>query len=424
MSRVLKPFLAHVLGFDSASSTRLYETIADVDRIDRDMIFLSRESGGPGDADVTTIDGLLAIRGREAAELEATLESFDFSKVDSEANRELVESVETQIAYLNEESYRLMNLLAKLGESLAQDRIFFTTEEAATLFAQAGVAFAGQLKKDYDQLLEFNRSITEERRAYLLEERRSAELRLAEIAHDLEAQQGERSRLFGFLEGSDTLEKYKQISRRLVTARANIESLNRQRGALARVIELRQQQRQVTERRNELQTAIENDVRAKAESSDSTYVRIQRYFDEIVHDVLDEHALLSVSVNTAGSLEFNAEIIDDSGTATSGGRGFTYNKLLCVAFDLALLRAYIDVPFPRFAFHDGVFESLETRKKRTLLQLLRKYAGLGLQLIVTTLDSDLADPVDEGRDSIRRDEIVRVLHDEGSSGRLFDMDSW
>ena len=133
--------------------------------------------------------------------------------------------------------------------------------------------------------------------------------------------------------------------------------------------------------------------------------------------------MLSVVVNQAGHLDYRAELLDDAGIATSADRGFSYKKLLCIAFDLALLRAHLDDAFPRFAFHDGVFESLDDRKKEALLTVIQRYTTLGIQSIVTLIDSDMpprlpADPV------FGESEIVVLLHDEGDNGRLFKMKPW
>jgi len=134
-------------------------------------------------------------------------------------------------------------------------------------------------------------------------------------------------------------------------------------------------------------------------------------------------ALLSVSPNQAGHLEFKAEILDESGNATSADLGHTYRKLLCIAFDMAVLRAHVDDKFPRFVFHDGVFESLDDRKKENLLAVIRRYADLGLQPIITLIDSDLPARADSDR-IFSVDEVVLVLHDESEQGRLFKIKAW
>ena len=50
---------------------------------------------------------------------------------------------------------------------------------------------------------------------------------------------------------------------------------------------------------------------------------------------------------------------------------------------MALLRAHLDQKFPRFVYHDGVFESLDHRNKENLLTVIRAYTELGIQSIVT-----------------------------------------
>jgi uncharacterized protein YydD (DUF2326 family) len=145
------------------------------------------------------------------------------------------------------------------------------------------------------------------------------------------------------------------------------------------------------------------------------------YFSDVVEEVIDRKALLSVSPNKDGHLVFTAEILDESGNATSADLGHTYRKLLCIAFDLALLRAHLETLFPRFAYHDGVFESLDDRKKENLLVVLRRYAAFGLQLIVTLIDSDLPKRALDADPAFDADEMVLVLHDEGEQGRLFKL---
>ena len=134
--------------------------------------------------------------------------------------------------------------------------------------------------------------------------------------------------------------------------------------------------------------------------------------------------MLSVSTNAKGHLDFKAEILDESGNSTSADHGHTYRKLLCIAFDLAVLRAHLGERFPRFVFHDGAFESLDDRKKQNLLTVIQRYADMGLQLIITLIDSDLPSSPDAGQPVFQPEEIILKLHDEGVNGRLFKMDTW
>ena len=83
-----------------------------------------------------------------------------------------------------------------------------------------------------------------------------------------------------------------------------------------------------------------------------------------------------------------------------------------------------DVPsslkFYRFAYHDGIFEGLDNRRKVSLLNMIRDACGkFGIQYILTVIDSDLPRDQSDQKLLFAEDEIVRYLNDGGDNGRLF-----
>ena len=72
-------------------------------------------------------------------------------------------------------------------------------------------------------------------------------------------------------------------------------------------------------------------------------------------------------------------------------------------------------------FHDGVFESLDDRKKENLTSVFRHYATLGIQPIITLIDSELPKTTTVDKPFFEKDEIILTLHDEGAQGRIFKM---
>lgn len=320
--------------------------------------------------------------------------------------------------------YSLARSRKKIIASLEEDEILFDPEEAERLFRQAGVLFQGQIKKDFDELIGFNRAITEERRKYLREERAEVEAELQSVTDELNVLGKRRSEALSFLSERDIFHKYKAISNELISLRADISALGRQREYLHRLQELRTEIRDLKQQRTTLQGRVEADVEQQNTDPESRFSSIRLFFSEIVEAVIDRKALLSVSPNSLGHLEFRAEILDESGNATSADLGHTYRKLLSIAFDLAVLRAHLDKRFPRFVYHDGAFESLDDRKKINLMAVLHEYCDAGLQVTVTLIDSDLPSPAEDTIEFISPDEVILRLHDEGESGRLFRMKSW
>ncbi len=418
-----KPYVAHILGFDHKLIDQHYEKREQLDEKKATAETVKTELGGSVD-DISKIEGLLQLRKKEVEKKQKLLDAFDFRQQDKARTKEVVEDIDARIAALNSQRYSLSQNRKKIAASLEEDQILFNPDEAQRLFQEVGVLFAGQIKRDYDQLIAFNRALTVERRKYLQEEHADVEAEIKDITAELNTLGKRRSDMLGFLSSTDVFAKYKQLTDDLVILRADTASLERQRGFLRRLQDLRTEIRALSEECTHLQSQIETNVEAQSADGGSLFSSIRLYFSEIVEDVTAHKALLSVYANKEGHLEFKAEVLDEAGRATSADLGHTYRKLLCIAFDLAVLRAHLDQKFPRFVFHDGVFESLDDRKKANLLAVIREYADLGVQPVITLIDSDTPPSVGSDQPVFAREEIVLTLHDAGSDGRLFRMKPW
>ena len=145
-------------------------------------------------------------------------------------------------------------------------------------------------------------------------------------------------------------------------------------------------------------------------------------FNHIIQSVLNVPAIISISQNKQGNIEFHADVQDpERMEVTAEGYGTTYKKFLCMAFDLAVLITYSSRSFYRFVYHDGALEGLDDRKKINFLNTVRDICKeQDLQYILTVIESDI--PRDE-MDKIAGfpdEEIVLRLHDRDDSGRLFE----
>ncbi|WP_416777130.1 DUF2326 domain-containing protein [Xenorhabdus budapestensis] len=418
-----KPFLSHILGFDSELISKLYSKEKDLNQKEKNKNILKNELGGSID-NFSKIEGLLLLKQKEAEKKQNLLNSFDFRDFDKEKTKSLVDEINFKISELNERRYYLSQNKRKIKSSLKQGEILFNPDEAEKLFREARVFFEGQIKKDFHQLISFNKAITEERNKYLLEELIVIDNELQEINKELNEFGKIRSENLSFLSSTDIFDKYKKYSDEMVILKADIASLEMQKKVIHRLQELRTEVRDLKRECEQLQISIELDVEKQNAQSDSLFSSIRLYFSEIVDNVIDRNALLRVFPNKEGHLEFKADILDELGNSTSADLGFTYRKLLCIAFDMAILRANLIHKFPRFVYHDGVFESLDDRKKENLLKIIRNYSDFGLQQIITLIDSDMPPHENIGYSAFNDEEIVLRLHDENESGRLFKMKTW
>ena len=418
-----KPFLAHILGFDAKLVSNYYEKEQELEQQKAKEQTIKDELGGSVE-DLSKIEGILLLKKKEVNKRTLLLDAFDFRSEDKGLTKKLVDDLDERVALFNAERYSLSQTRKKIRTSLQEDAILFNPEEAQRLFKEVGVLFQGQIKKDFEQLIAFNRAITDERSGYLNEELSEVESELKRINLELNLLGKKRSETLSFLSETDVFNKYRQLSDELVTLRADVTSYERRRESLRHLQDLRAGIRALMEERGYLQTQIETNVEVQNSDQTSLFTAIRIYFSEIIEEVIDRKAVLSVSPNREGHLEFKVVILDELGNETSADDGFTYRKLLCIAFDLAVLRAHLGDKFPRFVYHDGVFESLDNRKKENLLGVIRNYADLGVQSIITLIDSDLPRRTTENNEVFDSDDIILILHDEGSDGLLFKMPAW
>jgi uncharacterized protein YydD (DUF2326 family) len=206
----------------------------------------------------------------------------------------------------------------------------------------------------------------------------------------------------------------------LVSRQADLESLKRTERVLK---ELDKRRNEIRNKRLELEY-VGATLRKSVDEQPERYKCIRLYFDQIVKKVINQHGNLFSRVNSIGHLEFDVEILGDGATPSSAGKGFSYGRLLCIAFDLAIMRSYVLEPFPHFVFHDGFLETLDDRKKLNLISVSRECSELGIQHIVTAIESELPLLPSGERFSFSKDEIILTLTDEGNGGRLFKIPAW
>lgn len=413
-----KPYLAKLLGFDET----LLEEKYGID----ESIQKRNEFKAEYEKTLTTkteeydkLKGAIEIKEREKKEAYEQIDRFNFYEKELKINQELVEQVETEISYLNNQLYNIKYEVEKIEESIAA-KINFNLDEVKQIFEETQIHFPEKLAKNYDDLISFNNRLLTERNKRLKE--RLQELK-AEQETDLERLKGlnlKREELLQILRGEDTFDKFKLIQKNLVQQETDVVRLKSQLETLDSVSIIDREIAGLDQKRQEIVDKINQQIKAGSQ----LYSEIRSDFNKIIKSVLNISALLSIKLNSEGNIEFNADIIEDEKNMkpTSEGRGTTYKKLLCAAFDLAVLKNYSKASFFRFVYHDGILEGLDNRKKNNFLKLVKEYCqDYGLQYTLTVITADLPRDAEDKIIDFKKEEIVRELHDEGQEGRLFNM---
>lgn len=417
------PLIACLVGLDAEKIKLSYEKELQIKEKEAELNILRTEISRER-TNLATINGLLKIAKQKEEKTRKQLDEFNFNSADKEETRELIDDIDTRIALLNERRYVLTLNKKRIEESIADHKIRFNIDRIEKVFREANILFTGQIRRDFNQLLKFHKAISEERKGYLKEDLQDTQTELKEVENNLEKLNLERFTKLQFLAEEDIFKKYKALSSEVNKFSLDVERLENERN---RALFIDVKKDEILNLKNDLETLhreAEKDVKTKSEDDNSIFCEIRSNFNQIIQSVISRNGFLRVEMNKEGHLKFTSEILDEQDLTTDADRGHSFHKLLCVAFDLALLLAHSDREFPRFVFHDGVFESLDDRTKENLLTVMRDLAKEGLQPIVTVIDSDIPLRVPGDSPFFSKDEVVVTLHDNGESGRLFKMPPW
>ncbi|WP_406812455.1 DUF2326 domain-containing protein [Histophilus somni] len=416
-----KPLLARLLGFDDKLLIQLYEKAEELKTATAEIKLL-KKINKIDKKGLSEIESQIAFIEAEIASFEKTLSELDFANEDKEAIKMLVDKIDDDIVSLNDELYYLSGKKQRLHESTKPNKILFDTEAAWALFEEAGVLFKdGQLKHDFDQLKRFNKKINEERIEYLKADLKKVNQRISEITLLLKSLNTERANKLAFLNEKDIFDKYKKISKYLDNKKAELVLLKQQKVSVDEILEQENKLLDIKREQEDLIQKIQKNLTQNVlNSSESTFIKIRNYFVEIIRDVLGEQAIIKVEQNKNGFLEFDA-YFESEGTKNEKGKGNSYRRLLCIAFDMAIARFYSEEKYPPlFIYHDGIFEGLDFNPKNNLIGIIREYSNYGIQHFITLLSDEMTN-----NNFISESEYLLKLNDaENNLGRLFKMQTW
>ena len=407
-----KPILFELLGFNSDHMLNKYlieKEIAGKEKLVEDIQKELKVDFGEKDR----LSGQIEIAEEKRKAIKQWLDSFDFYQKEANLDKEAIEEVELSISKLNTQRYNLEFELQQIDESL-KVKTNYNLEEVMQLYREVDVFFPDQIVKEYEDLVEFNKRLSNERMKYLKEAQGKKSKKLLEINKGLQELNTKRRELLQGLKETDTFGKYNVYREELIEVEREIERYLTQ---LENIDSVKTIQKEINELENKLQK--EKDILAKQiEESSEIYRSIRKDFHDYVMEILDSDAMIALDTNGKGNIDFRAFFYNINDEETEQGYGHTYRKLLCACFDLAIIKNYIKRSFFRFIYHDGCLESLDPRKQKRYLDLVRRVSRENnIQYILTCLSSEI--PKDD-KYAVKEAEIAVKLTDaEDDSGRLF-----
>jgi len=408
-----KPIVFELLGYNPDKLNEKYEIDQQLDDLDTTVKSITSEMSINTD-DFDRIQSALDLKKTEREEVQIQVDAFNFYASERSINQHLVEDIETKIAELNSREYSLSFDYEKMKQSL-ENVPMFDIEQLKQIYAEVEVFFPENISHSYEDLLQFNIKVTQERNKYLREQIASIEEELKMVRAQLIELNEQRNQALDSLQDKDTFHKFKQHQKRLAQLEGEVSRLELQLKNIDIVAGLSEKGDVLKQTLNDVSKDLIGQVKKPASSITSS---IKKNFNEIFRTVFGVSALLYVKTNSKSNVEFCTDVApNEDAEATAEGDGNTYYKILCAAFDLAILSTYSNLSYFKFAYHDGILEGLDNRKKELYIQVIRQYCNqYGLQYIFSTIEDDVPESV---LNQFTVSEKCLELNDSDDSGKLF-----
>ncbi|WP_036878926.1 DUF2326 domain-containing protein [Xylanibacter oryzae] len=407
-----KPIVFELLGYDSSALLKKYD-LDDKQKELKTEIKAIREGKTISADDYDKVKSALDLRKSERDEMQKKIDTFSFYSEERIIGKDLVVETERKISELNTKEYALSYDLEKMKSSI-KNIPTFDIEQLKKLYEEVKVIMPHSLAHNYQELLDFNVKVTKERNKYLREQIVNNEAQLDLIRNELKKLDNQRNMQLSVLQDKDTFRKFKIFEKKLASLEGDISRLEVQLQSIDTMSSMDEKIEEVSQQI----ILTSKDIKSEVSKSGDIPSVVKTNFNDIFYSIFGMSALLYVKPNSSGNVDFKVEVApDENSDATAEGLGNSYRKMLCVAFDLAVLSVYSNKSFFRFVYHDGVFEGLDNRKKKLFIETARRYCQqYHLQYIFSSIEDDI--PADILH-SFKEEEKCLVLNDEDDGGKLF-----
>lgn len=410
------PALLNLLGFDGSILEQKMLLENNV-TITSDHLKRMQKELSVSDYEIDVIKSLIEAKQIDKTNVEDKIDKFDFYLKENNISTNLVEEIETEISKLNKLDYRLKYEIEKVKESLNR-KTKFDFENIENIFKEVNIYFPDQIKRKYEQLVDFNNQITVEREIYQKEILSEKLGELGEVNIKLQEFNQKRTEVLAALQEKDTFRKFKAYQNELIEIENEISALL---SKLDNIDIIKSIRKSIEKMQEDLAKQIDL-VLKHLDANNEFYVKIKTYFRELVKEIIGESAILYFKINKNNNPDFHADYVGlKEDMITSQSDGYSYKKMLCVCFDLAILMAYKNKDFFHFVYHDGAYESMSNTRKIKYIDAVRKVCTENnLQYIFTTLEDDLPRDAKDEVYKFNKGEIVLTLTDKPDNlGRLF-----
>lgn len=273
-----KPYVGHVLGFNSDNLIKNYEQKESIKTLGERLHELRRDLGTLQGDDEEMLRELFRIKEADGLALQEQLDTFNFDEADVNSVKKLTEEIDEEIRDLNKMRYYLKSNLRKLQNTLDSSGPTFSSASTKKLFEEAGILFGEQIVRSYDDLCEFNKKITIERDRLVKKEIKEIQESLSDASDSITELNKQKSQHLSFLNNAGTFEKFKDVTAQLISITAEMNEIKRKLSLSEQIKKGERDIRQLERDNMAIVDKIQDDKDKVLESETSIYKSIKTHF--------------------------------------------------------------------------------------------------------------------------------------------------
>ena len=341
---------------------------------------------------------------------QTTRELANFQVVDRYSeHRARADQLSREIRKLNDElvmtERQLGNIVAAVDEEQEESHQpdFEYLDE---MYRQAGLLLPGSVRRRFDEVTEFHKSVVANRRRYLESERTRLSQLISTDRAALSALDAERAEVMRLLDAGGALETYNQLQRELGELTGRLRELEERRATLDR---WENANRHLQLRSAELEIQLSSDLSERSKQLDS----IGRLYSSFAYRIYGGQRPASLTIDSSRTgYRFYPTI--------GGDRSEGVRSIAIFCFDLTMAVTARRLGHgPDFLVHDShLYDSVEARQVASALNLASEVAQEEAIQYVTTINSDVLEAAQS--EGFRRNYHESIhLTDAYESGGLF-----
>ena len=326
---------------------------------------------------------------RKIEKLESGLDSYQFDENNFDLENK-IKVLNRKITSLSKEHLTLTNKFSDIQESLEID-IDVDPGSVAEFYAEIHSDFSEFIKKSLDEVIEFRRQISSNRKKFLKERESKYKEKLTSIKNKIIGFEIERSKLFKMLDEKSAFDALKSAYNNLVEEKSRLSS------QLSYIEQLDHIEMSVAEKKSELGKTIAKIVLEKDEFSEIISEIKGIYLDLVENSVdiddtdISPYFNIEYKAHQSSPIKLNLEVPRGS----SLGKG----RFKILAFDLTIFICSVmrETNFPSFLIHDGVFHGIAHKTRIKFLNYINKKLRSmnDVQYIVTVNEDEIIFPENE-----------------------------